>query len=246
MAFYTYNGQLLKVGDQLAVNEDCCCGDNCPTGCECPSDTTLPSTVLVDLDLTDCCGNPRTFSVTVSLGGPGGGCNCLVCQKYSYRPEGGASCPDACTGAITSEWSCGELGGTKCDEIREAMLRYVTLQTDGCLYKVPAEDDPEGLYTLYGYCRAWVLNAGIVSSLANGVLVASIGDGCPTGPCSYGAAGFPCTADAVCDNANYAMCKLPTSGVPGTPIGTYTVCTFPLDICGASEECPTLDTVTVS
>jgi hypothetical protein len=225
----------------------CCCGDNCPTGCECPSDTTLPSTVLVDLDLTDCCGNARTFSVTVSLDGPFVQCACLLCLKYSYRPEAGTQCPDACTGAITSEWRCGEAGGTKCDEIREAMLRWVTIQTDGCLYKTLAEDDPEGLYTLYGYCRAWVLNAGIVSSGSNATLVTSILSGCNAGPCTYGRSDSPCTALDICESMSYGMCKLPTSGVPGTPIGTYTACTFPLDICAhSSDVCPTLDTVTVS
>jgi hypothetical protein len=223
----------------------CCCG-GCPTGCECPGDTDIPSTVLVSLSLTDCCGNARTFSVTVSLGGTAG-CACLDCSKYSYRPAGGSACPDACTGAITSEWSCGDFGGTNCEEPREAYLRYVNIQTDGCQYQFSAEEDPEGLFSLYGYCRAWVLSTGIQSSsTATAQLVASIGDGCPTGPCAYGVGDNPCTASAICDNLSYNMCKQPTSGIPGTPIGTYTVCTSPLDFCTSPEECPTLDTVTVS
>lgn len=228
------------------LQANCCCTDDCPDFCNCPSDTDLPSTVLVSLSLTDCCGNARTFSVTVSLGG-NVGCACLICTKYSYRPAGGSACPDACTGAITSEWSCGDFGGTICDEPKEAYLRYVNIQTDGCGYRVPPGEDPEELYSLYGYCRAWVLNTGIQSSGSGpAVLVASASGECQGGPCAYSVADFPCTATRICDNVDYSMCKLPTSGIPGTPIGTYTVCTSPLDFCTSPEECPTLDTVTVS
>ena len=58
MAFYTYNGQLLKVGGQLAVNEDCCCEtepcDDVEVGCCCFGSFEGSTETLTSFGITEC------------------------------------------------------------------------------------------------------------------------------------------------------------------------------------------------
>lgn len=221
------------------------------TGCECPESTTFPSSVLITLSITDCCGNVRTVTDTLYFGThPTGIAVCLACVQYGRAPVDGGQHPlcgqlRICDGPLFTfaqqYVGCGAV--IDCAD-RLAVLSYISIGFDGCLYVDPA--DPTWPY---GTCHYWTMK---FCYSVQGTLVSSY---CPNPPVFVSSdipamANNPviscCAFPSDCMNADptaqaheFVLCK--TSGT-ATPIGNYAACTgsTPLDdFCGVQNwYCP--------
>lgn len=181
----------------------CCC---CPTGCECPTDTYLPSSVAATINVTDCCGIARTFTVTLTLGQGGCGCGPTYCVKYGHS-DGYGTCSSACPNPILSAWRCGD----SCeDEDTEAVLNLISLQADGCDFR----SEPG-----FGFCEKWAATFHITVSSGNpGATLQGSSGASICGGCGWS---LGCTVTANCEGHSYWVCKTTLSR---SPIGTYQAC----------------------
>lgn len=206
MPLRTYNGHLLRIGNDLASNEDCCC---CSTGCECPTDTYLPSSVVATINVTDCCGIARTFTVTLAVNAGVCGCqgfDASNCVKYGYKDSAGR-CPSACPNPVLSAWRCGD----SCEDSDTlAVLNGISLQMDGCYLRSESG---------FGFCEKWAARFDITVKETNGAgTLKSGGSANSCGVCGWM---LGCLFNTNCEGHSYWVCK---STLSRSPIGTYQAC----------------------
>ncbi len=182
----------------------CCC---CPTGCECPLDTYLPSSVAATINVTDCCGIARTFTVTLAVDAGVCGCGPTSCMKYGYQDESAGTCPSACPNPVLSAWRCGD----SCeDPDTQAILNAISLQADGCYLR----SEPG-----FGFCEKWAATFHITVKDTHPATLTSGAASNNCGGCGWRTEG--CLFSGNCEGHSYWVCK---STLSRSPIGTYQAC----------------------
>ena len=137
MPLRTYNGRLLRIGNDLASNEDCCCApcDDATLGCCCFGSFSSTTQELSEFGVTQCdcqlmggtwrescddCTSSDGYGSNDDGTAPSGKCNIcktitIVYNSFDHRPleyDNEALCDQSCTGSPTDCVS--DPGNTNC------------------------------------------------------------------------------------------------------------------------------------